>query len=47
MFYVIEGLNEVMIYNNVSEALVDLLIVAVFAIEMIYVAVRVFKWRGN
>jgi len=47
LFYVIEGLNEVMIYNNISAALVDLLIVAVLAVGMIFVAVRLFKWRED
>ena len=47
LFYVIEGLNEVMIYNNIGAALIDLAIVAVLAVGMVYGAVRLFKWRED
>jgi hypothetical protein len=45
LFYVIEGLNEVMIYDNVGDALIDLAIVAVLAVAMTFAAVRLFKWH--
>jgi len=47
LFYVIQGLNAVMIYGNFAQAAVDLLVVAALAIGMLLVAARVFKWRED
>jgi ABC-type multidrug transport system permease subunit len=47
LFYVIEGLNNVMVYGNVSGALVDLAVVAVITAVIFILAVRLFKWRED
>ena len=47
LFYVIEGLNNVMIYNNYSPAYVDLAVLAVIAVVFFALAVRLFKWRED
>jgi ABC-2 type transport system permease protein len=45
LFYVIDGLNAAMVFNNPSAAYVDLLVVLVLAIVFAVVATRVFSWR--
>ncbi len=47
LFYVIEGLNNVMVYGNISRALVDMGVVVVVTIVIFVAAVRVFKWRED
>lgn len=47
LFYVIEGLNNVMVYNNISAALIDLAVVAVMTLVVFVAAVRIFKWRED
>jgi ABC-2 type transport system permease protein len=45
LYYVIDGLNNAMIYNNTGHVLTDTLIVLVLAIVTFLAAIRVFKWR--
>jgi ABC-2 type transport system permease protein len=47
LFYVIEGLNAVMIYSNFAQAALDLLIVTVLAVGMLIAAAKLFKWRED
>lgn len=47
LFYVIDGLNNVMIYGNYSPAYVDLAILLVLAVVIFGLAVRFFKWRED
>jgi ABC-2 type transport system permease protein len=47
LFYLIDGLNDVMIYNNYNKALTDILILVVIAAVIFIAAVRVFKWRED
>lgn len=47
LFYVVDGLSDVMIYNNYSAALVDLLILLVISAVVFVAAVRTFRWREN
>jgi ABC-2 type transport system permease protein len=47
LFYVIEGLNNVMVYNNPSAALVDLAVVILITVVFFVAAVKVFKWRED
>jgi ABC-2 type transport system permease protein len=47
LFYIIDGLNGVMIYNNYAQAAVDLVVVTVIAIVFFVAAVRLFKWRED
>jgi len=47
LFYVIDGMNQVMLFGNIPHALVDLLIVGGLAIVVFIAAVRLFKWRDG
>ncbi len=47
LFYVIEGLNNVMVYDNITAALIDLAVVAVITVIVLTAAVRLFKWRED
>jgi ABC-2 type transport system permease protein len=47
LFYIIEGLNAVMIYTNYVQAAVDLIVVAAITIIVFVVAARLFKWRED
>jgi ABC-2 type transport system permease protein len=47
LFYLIEGLNNVMVYANYSEALVDLIVLLVISAVVFVLAVRFFKWRED
>jgi ABC-2 type transport system permease protein len=45
LYYVIDGMNRVMLFNNFAGSLVDLGIVAVGSILIFLAAIYVFKWR--
>lgn len=47
LFYIIDGLNAVMIYNNYAQATIDLIVVLVITIFAFVAAARVFKWRED
>ncbi|HVP40549.1 MAG TPA: ABC transporter permease [Candidatus Krumholzibacteriaceae bacterium] len=47
LFYIIDGLNAVMVYSNYAQAATDLVVVAVIAIVFFVAAVRLFKWRED
>jgi ABC-2 type transport system permease protein len=47
LFYVIEGLNNVMVYGNVEAALVDMVVVAAITAVFFIAAVKLFKWRED
>ena len=47
LFYVIQGLNNVMIYENVGAALVDIAVLVVTSLVIFALAVRFFKWRED
>ena len=47
LYYVIEGLNDVMIYGNYQDALGDLAVLAVVSLVAFALAVRFFKWRED
>jgi ABC-2 type transport system permease protein len=47
LYYVIEGLNNVMVYNNISGALLDIAIVAVISVVVFIAAAKLFKWRED
>ena len=46
-FYVVEGLNNVMVYQNYTGALIDIAVVAVIAVVIFVLAVKLFKWRED
>lgn len=47
LFYVIEGLNNVMVYSNYAGAVIDLAVVAAITLVIFIAAVRLFKWRED
>ncbi len=47
LFYVIDGLNNVMLYNNYSSALTDIGVLVVLSVVVFGLAVRFFKWRED
>lgn len=47
LFYVIDGLNDVMIYGNYAPAYVDLAILVVISLVIFGLAVKLFKWRED
>ncbi len=47
LFYIIEGLNNVMVYGNVTGAIIDLVVVAAITAVIFGLAVKLFKWRED
>jgi ABC-2 type transport system permease protein len=47
LFYIIDGLNGVMIYSNFAQATIDLLVVSIITIVAFTAAARIFKWRED
>jgi ABC-2 type transport system permease protein len=47
LFYIIDGLNGVMIYSNYAQAAIDLVVVTVITMVFFLAAVRLFKWRED
>jgi ABC-2 type transport system permease protein len=47
LFYIIDGLNGVMIYGNYAQAMIDLAVVAAITITAFVAATRLFKWRED
>ena len=47
LFYIVEGLNNVMVYSNISGAIIDLAVVAVITAVIFGLAVKLFKWRED
>ena len=47
LFYIVEGLNNVMVYGNYAGAIVDLAVVAVITVIVFVLAVKLFKWRED
>jgi ABC-2 type transport system permease protein len=47
LYYVIDGMNQVMLYQNAGRALVDVTVVAVLAVVVFLLAVRTFRWRDE
>ena len=47
LFYVVEGLNNVMVYSNYVGAVIDLAVIAVITVVIFAAAVRLFKWRED
>jgi len=47
LFYIVEGLNNVMVYGNIMAALTDILVVTVITAVVFVAAAKVFKWRED
>jgi ABC-2 type transport system permease protein len=47
LFYVIDGLNDVMLYGNYTSALTDIAVLVVLSVVIFGLAVRFFKWRED
>ena len=47
LFYIIEGINNVMVYSNFDGALVDIAIVFVITVVIFLAAIKLFKWRED
>ena len=47
LFYIIEGLNAVMIYGNYGQVVIDLVVVAIITIIVFIAAAKLFKWRED
>jgi ABC-2 type transport system permease protein len=47
LFYVTEGLNNVMVFNNLPGALIDIAVLAIITVVIFVLAVKAFKWRED
>jgi ABC-2 type transport system permease protein len=47
LFYVIDGLNSVMLYGNYTSALTDIVVLVAISLVTFGLAVRFFKWRED
>jgi ABC-2 type transport system permease protein len=47
LFYIVEGLNNVMVYGNYSAALVDIAVTLVITLVLFVAAAKLFKWRED
>ena len=47
LYYVIDGMNQVMLYSNTLRAFTDLLVVLLGSIVVFLLAIRLFKWRDE
>jgi ABC-2 type transport system permease protein len=47
LFYIIDGLNGVMIYSNYTQVTLDLIVVAGLTIIAFVAAAKIFKWRED
>jgi ABC-type multidrug transport system permease subunit len=47
LYYIIEGLNAVMVYGNYGQALIDIGVVTVITAIVFVAAAKLFKWRED
>jgi ABC-2 type transport system permease protein len=47
LFYIVEGLNNVMVYGNIPAALIDIGVTLVITIIFFVAAAKLFKWRED
>jgi ABC-type polysaccharide/polyol phosphate export permease len=47
LYYVIDGMNQVMLFQNTSRALLDLAVIAIGGALVFVAAISVFKWRDE
>ena len=47
LFYVTEGLNNAMVYGNISGAIIDIAVLGIITLVIFVLAVKLFKWRED
>lgn len=47
LFYITEGLNNVMVFGNISGAIVDIAVISVITVVIFVLAAKLFKWRED
>jgi len=47
LYYVIDGMNQVMLFHNTTRAVTDLLVVVVAGVVVFLLAIRLFRWRDD
>jgi ABC-2 type transport system permease protein len=47
LFYVVEGLNNVMVYQNYTGVAIDLAVIGIITVVVFMLAVKLFKWRED
>jgi ABC-2 type transport system permease protein len=47
LFYVIEGLTNIMLYQNYLGAAIDISVVGIITVVILALAVKLFKWRED
>jgi ABC-2 type transport system permease protein len=47
LFYIVEGLNNVMVYGNIMGAAIDVAVILVITTVIFVLAVKLFKWRED
>ena len=47
LFYIVDGLNAVMVYGNIAGALIDLAVSGIITLVVFIAAVKLFKWRED
>jgi len=47
LYYVIDGMNQVLLFNNIPRALGDLAVVLIGGVIIFVLAISLFKWRGE
>jgi ABC-2 type transport system permease protein len=47
LYYVIDGMNQVMLFGNVARALFDFAVIGILAVIVFVAAIVVFQWRGE
>jgi ABC-2 type transport system permease protein len=47
LFYIVEGLNNVMVYGNIIGALIDIVVTTVITVVVFVAAAKLFKWRED
>ena len=47
LFYIVEGLNNVMVYGNIGAALIDIAVTLVITLVVFFAAAKLFRWRED
>jgi ABC-2 type transport system permease protein len=47
LYYIVEGLNAVMVYANYVQALIDIAVVTLITVILFVAAAKLFKWRED